>query len=290
MSLFSDRVNLLDNPNAPRIGFAARLANKSVRTKYQLVLVEGPQAMRELLLHAPMAVKDIYVDVNLAGGPLKELVSLARQVTDFVHPCTPETFRAITRDGQGICAVVNKALLPMAEVDEVSLPEAGMVVILARIQDPGNVGTMIRLADAFGAQAVYLTAGTVDPTSPKVIRAAAGSTFHLPIITGQFSEIVSPLKKSGYQVFGTSGNASFTLDELLDRSQCSPSELSRPNLVESVAWVLGNEAKGMSDDEQELCDQLVSIPMYGLAESLNVASAAAILTSSTARIQARNQV
>ncbi|OKL49228.1 TrmH family RNA methyltransferase [Boudabousia marimammalium] len=275
-SLFSERVDLLDNPTAGRVSFVAHLSNRKARSKYEQLLVEGPQAVRELVRFAPAAVRDVYVDVELVKHHHDLLVE-ARKITDFVHPCTRQVVNAMSSDAQGICAVANLEQLPIVSAEQFAAPSNELIMVLARIQDPGNAGTMIRVADAFGAQAVYATSGTVDMTSPKVVRASAGSAFHLPIVTGQFSDLVSALRRDGYQVFGTAVQATLTLDELLaSRSQ---------SLQGPVALVFGNEARGLAEDERELCDELLSIPMYGEAESLNVATAAAVITSAVARVR-----
>ncbi|MBV7363811.1 RNA methyltransferase [Actinomycetaceae bacterium TAE3-ERU4] len=240
------------------------------------MLVEGPQAVRELVSYYPQAVRDIYVDVNLAATSLREIVEQARKTTDFVHPCTSAVVDAISRDAQGICAVAELSKLSFATADTYE-PQPGVALLMARVQDPGNVGTIIRVGDAFGASTVFASSGSADLTSPKVIRSTAGSAFHLNLVTGQFSDLIKPLKNAGYKVIGTSGSAELSLDDLLD----SELDMLKGNLV----WVMGNEARGLSEDEAELCDYLVRIPLVGKAESLNVASAAAVVMSATARVR-----
>ena len=276
VSLFSDRVDLMDNPTASRVSYVARLAGKRNRAKYSQILVEGPQSVAELIRFAPAAIRDIYVDTQLVATH-RQLLEQARTVTDFVHPCTRAVVDAMSSDAQGLCAVAEIEHLPVVAAEQIEPPANGLVMVLARIQDPGNAGTMIRLADAFGADLVYATTGTVDVLSPKVVRASVGSLFHLPLATGQFSDVVAPLKRAGYTVVGTAASADISLDELLTQE---------PDLVRGpLAVVFGNEARGLAEDEIELCDRLLSIPMYGHAESLNVASAAAVVTSAVARLR-----
>ncbi|OKL47561.1 hypothetical protein BSR29_03875 [Boudabousia liubingyangii] len=284
--LFSDRVDLMDNPKANRVGFVSRLARRQTRQKYGLALVEGPQAVRELIRFQPSAIRDLYVDLEMASGTYRELVLAAREVTDFVHPCTRQVVDHMSSDAQGIVAVAELEKLPFHPVEQLQL-DAGMAVLLARVQDPGNAGTMVRLADAFGAQAVLASAGTADLSSPKVLRSAVGSSFHLPTYTGQFSDLVVPLKKAGFKILGTSGEGAISFDDLIDAATLGTDPELAPVLEGPLVWVFGNEAKGLAPDEAELCDYLVSIPMYGQAESLNVASAAAVVLSGTARIRHR---
>ena len=153
--------------------------------------------------------------------------------------------------------------------------------MLAQGRDPGNVGTIIRTADAFGAVGVVAVAGTVDASSPKVVRSSAGSVFHIPVcVVPSFADARALIHGRSAALLGTSGGAgSLSLSDLLVQGVSARSRLSQ-----SHAWVFGNEARGLSGDEMRLC-ALVSIPMTGDAESLNVASAAAtcLFASQTVR-------
>ncbi|MFS0574926.1 RNA methyltransferase [Sporosarcina sp. 179-K 3D1 HS] len=131
------------------------------------------------------------------------------------------------------------------------------------VQDPGNVGTMIRTADAAGMDAVILGKGSADPYNPKTVRSAQGSHFHIPVIKGELSEWVDRAKQSGLLVIGTG------LQNAVDHSEIGPQE--------AFALIVGNEGSGVSEELLEKTDQTVKIPMYGKAESLNVAVATGIL-------------
>jgi rRNA methylases len=138
----------------------------------------------------------------------------------------------------------------------------GTIVVLPKAQDPGNAGTIVRAADAFGAAGVVACVGTVDLTSPKVIRMSTGSVFHLGIREGMvFEQAIEQAKASGLMVCGTAMEG--------EPLTALPGDTN-------IAWVFGNEAKGLSEEEKSLCDRLVSIPMSGNAESLNVSVAAGI--------------
>lgn len=278
MSSFAERLTVLDNPRADRVRRVSGLVGRSARSRSGLMLVEGPQAVRELAAHRPDAVRDVYVRED-AWQTHADVVDAARRATRWVHPVTAEVSTAMSGDSQGICAV--------ASVDAISreLPEPSVgetIVVIAQGRDPGNVGTIIRTADAFGAVGVVVVAGTVDASSPKVVRSSAGSVFHIPVcVVASFTDARTLVHGRSAALLGTSGGAgSLSLSDLLVQGLSARSRLSQ-----SHAWVFGNEARGLSGEEMRLCDALVSIPMAGEAESLNVASAAAtcLFASQTVR-------
>ncbi len=144
-------------------------------------------------------------------------------------------------------------------------------VILEDVQDPGNVGTIIRTADAAGFDLVLCSEKTADIYSGKVLRAAMGSVFHLPVIqTDHLKEVVIELKKKGLFLMGSSLKGCIKMPDGLGEQS-------------SAGLILGNESKGMSEDLALLCDVLYKIPMYGHAESLNVSVASGILMYDLAR-------
>ena len=163
MSSFAERLTVLDNPRADRVRRVSGLVGRSARSRSGLMLVEGPQAVRELAAHRPDAVRDVYVRED-AWQTHADVVDAARRATRWVHPVTAEVAAALSGDSQGICAV--------ASVDAISreLPEPSVgetIVVIAQGRDPGNVGTIIRTADAFGAVGVVVVAGTVDASRPQ---------------------------------------------------------------------------------------------------------------------------
>ena len=146
--------------------------------------------------------------------------------------------------------------------------------MLAEAQDPGNAGTIIRTADAAGADAVVLMRGSVDATNPKVVRSTAGSLFHLPVLRGAgLEEVLEALDGAGLAVLAADGSGPVSLfdaDELL----------ARP-----CAWLFGNEARGLSPEALERAEAVVSVPVLGAAQSLNVAAAAAVCLYASVRAQ-----
>ena len=152
------------------------------------------------------------------------------------------------------------------------------MTVLAHARDPGNVGTVIRSSDAAGVGGVVLTDASVDPLNPKAVRASAGSLFHLPVVTGpSVVDLLPALQRAGLRVLAADGSAERDLDDLLDDGS-----LARP-----TAWVFGNEAWGLPESTRALCDEVVKVPIHGRAESLNLATAAAVCLYASARAQRR---
>jgi TrmH family RNA methyltransferase len=144
------------------------------------------------------------------------------------------------------------------------------VVVAAEIRDPGNAGSLIRVADAAGADAVVFAGDTVDPLNPKAVRASVGSHFHLPVIVERdLDAVFSALVAAGVTILAADGGGD--------------AELFSTDLTGPVAWVMGNEAHGLPEEVRQLSSRLVSIPIHGAAESLNLATAAAVCLYETAR-------
>lgn len=160
-------------------------------------------------------------------------------------------------------------------------PRPWLGAVLVGLQDPGNVGTLIRTADAAGAQGVALTPGTVDPWSPKVVRSAAGSHFHLPVITGvTMRDLQAHKLELGFQLLAAHGYATMSIDDLTHAQPDAP-----VSLAESTVWLFGHEAHGLSEEDLAAADAAVAIPLYGQAESLNVSVAGAVCLYASAMAQ-----
>ncbi|SDN17057.1 RNA methyltransferase, TrmH family [Actinomyces ruminicola] len=294
---------ILDNPAATRITRVAGLARRSARDKHRRFAVEGPQGVREAVRHAADYVLDVYLTQEAARAHA-DIAEAAAAAGLYTHLVTPEVMAAMSADAQGVLAVVStdavvappesgdggggaEAAAPVTESDaareadalagaalEAALSGARLVAVLTETQDPGNAGTIIRAADAAGADAVVLLKGSVDPTNPKVVRATAGSLFHLPVLTGvTLEKATAALRAAGLRLLAADGHGTISLFD-------AEAELAAPS-----AWLLGNEARGLAPEALEAADTVVSIPIYGRAESLNVASAAAICLYASARVQ-----
>ncbi len=163
---------------------------------------------------------------------------------------------------------------PVAPLDDVLAARPRLLVWLVEPNDPGNVGTVIRTADAAGADAVLL-AGGADPFGGKSVRASAGSVFHLPIVECAAEHGLAAAGRAGLATFATSGAGEVDLDQLLDAGR----------LAAPAVWLFGTEAHGLPADVLAAADARVRIPIHGRAESLNLAAAAAVCLYASARAQ-----
>lgn len=252
-----------------RVKHARRLAARAYRADQREFLAEGPQAVREALA-TPGAAREVFataavtehhvdlVDAARSGGVAWHVVTddVVESVADTVHP-------------QGVvarCAMLDRPLTAMLD------RSPGFVVVCADIRDPGNAGAVIRCADAAGADGVVLVGDSVDPYNPKSVRATVGSIFHVPLaIERDIPSALALLQAAGLQVLAADGRGEVGLfDADLD--------LARP-----TAWLMGNEAWGLPASTRQLADRIVAVPIYGRAESLNLATAAAVCLYATAR-------
>ena len=265
---------VLNNPASARISRVAGLSRRNVRTKHRRFLVEGPQGVREAIRHASERVLDVYL-TEPAVERYSEIWDEAVAAELYVHVTSEQVMDAMSTDAQGVLAVVAIEEASGSEALVTALDGARLVAVLTQAQDPGNAGAIIRAADAAGADAVVLVRGSVDPTAPKVVRSTAGSLFHLPVVTGvALDDAVAALHEAGLTVLAADGRGDFDLFE-------AESLLEVPS-----AWLLGNEARGLPAEALSRADAVVSIPIYGKAESLNVAAAAAVCLYTSARAQA----
>ena len=265
---------VLTNLGSARVSRVAGLSRRNVRNKHRRFLVEGPQGVREAVRHASDRVLDVYLTesaVERHADIWEETVAAEL----YVHVTSEQVMDAMSADAQGVLAVVATEEATGSEALAAALEGARIVAVLTQAQDPGNAGTIIRAADAAGADAVVLVRGSVDPTAPKVVRSTAGSLFHLPVVTGvALDDAVAALHEAGLTVLAADGRGDFDLFD-------AESLLEAPS-----AWLLGNEAHGLPSETLSRADAVVSIPIYGKAESLNVAAAAAVCLYASARAQA----
>ncbi len=252
---------------------ARRLLRRKDRLDAGEFLAEGRQAVSEAL-SAGDTVRRLLVSAT-AVDTHQDLLTLAVGAGAPVASVPDRTFGELTDTvtTQGILAVCRAVDVPLAEALN---PQARLIVFCDQVRDPGNLGTVIRCADAFGADAVLISTDAVDLYNPKTVRASTGSIFHLPITVGvELSEAGATARAAGLAVFGADGAADCSVDDL-----ATSGELAKP-----VMWVLGNEAWGLTDDHAALLDRLVALPLYGRAESLNLSTAAAVLLYATATAQ-----
>lgn len=247
------------------------LSRRQVRARYGQFVAEGPQSVREAVTHRPDLVRDLYLTPS-AARRYADLVDRADQARLQVHEASEAVLAAMadTPSPQGLLAVCE---VPEATVDDVLAAGPQLVCVLTSVRDPGNAGTVLRAADAAGADAVVISDGSVDVWSPKVVRATAGSLFHLPVVVGGTpADIVEGLRGAGIRALAADAGGRTALgDPGLD--------LRSPH-----AWVLGNEAWGLPAPLRDLCDEVVSVPIYGRAESLNLAMAATVCLYASAGV------
>jgi RNA methyltransferase, TrmH family len=255
---------------SPRVKAARQLAKRAFRDRARAFLAEGPQAVREAL-----AAGDVLTELFVTGQGRDRHPELAEQaaaqgapVYEVSGEVMAELAQTITPQGVlGVCRFVDQ---PLSAITAVA---PRLVAVLANVRDPGNAGTVLRTADAAGAGGVVFAAASVDPYNSKCVRSSAGSIFHLPVVAGhELSAALAGLRAAGLQVLAGDGSASVLLDG------ADGPDLSRP-----TAWLFGNEAWGLPEELRQLADEVIAVPIYGRAESLNLAAAAAVCLYASAR-------
>lgn len=225
-----------------------KLHTKKYRVKTNSFLIEGYHLIEEALKSGWVIEMIIVQD----GIELPDWLAQQRYQLVDQH-----VFAAIsqTEAPQGIAAVV--------KIKDASAPSGDYLLLLDQVQDPGNLGTMIRTADAAGFSQVVLGKGTVDVYNDKVIRASQGSIFHIPIIEADLLEFIPALQNQTYTVLASALEQAVAYDAVGE--------------FDKVALIMGNEGSGIAPEILELADKRIKIPIYGQAESLNVSIAAGIL-------------
>jgi RNA methyltransferase, TrmH family len=254
-------------PKSAKVVAARRLRRASARRAEGLFLVEGPQAVGAAI--AAGALTDLFVAESVFDRH-RPLVASAdvpvHLVTDTAAASLSET---VTPQG-----LVGVAVLPGHRLADLARP--WLVAVCVAAGDPGNAGTVIRTADAAGADAVVFTDDSVDPFGGKCVRASAGSLFHLPVLVERgWDTAAAALRSRGCRIIATSGRAARDLDT----AACA-GELDVP-----TAWLFGNEARGLSAPTLASADVALRVPVYGQAESLNLAVATALCLYASARAQ-----
>lgn len=251
-----------------RVKAARELARRRVRDRRGLFLAEGWKALEAA------RERDLVVEVFATQAAAAEHAELLAGLA--VHPVDDRAMAALADavTPQGLVAVCRHADVPATEL--LTRPPGSQLVICADVRDPGNAGTVIRTADAAGARGVLLAGDSVDPHNPKAARATVGSLFRLPIArVADPAEAVAAAREAGYLVLAADGAGEVSLFE-------AGGLLARP-----VAWLFGNEAWGLPSALAATADHRVAIPILGRAESLNLATAAAVCLYATAAAQAR---
>ncbi|SIR66025.1 RNA methyltransferase, TrmH family [Microbacterium sp. RURRCA19A] len=263
--------DVLENPRSPRVRAVAKLSKRAARQETGLFLLEGPQAAREALAWASESVLELYATPS-ALEKHSDVRDAAVDAGVDLQYTTEAVLDAMadTVTPQGIVAVARQS--PTA-LKDILAGEPTLLAICEEVRDPGNLGTIIRAADAAGADAVILTGRTVDLYNPKVVRSTTGSLFHLPVAVDlDLADVVERVHDAGLRVVAADvGGEDFVA--------------SRGLLGEPTAWLFGNEARGLDESALAHADLSLRLPIYGRAESLNLATAASVCLYETAFAQ-----
>jgi TrmH family RNA methyltransferase len=258
---------------SPRVKAARQLAKRAFRQRSRAFLAEGPQSVA-----AALRLPGVLTRLFVTGPASSRYAGLVRQATGqgaAVHTVSGEVMAELAQTvaPQGVLAVCRFLDVPLADLAGAS---PRLVAVLANVRDPGNAGTVLRTADAAGADGVIFAEASVDPYNSKCVRSAAGSLFHLPVVAGAPLPVVAAaLRSAGVRLLAADGGARRRLDELDAAGQ----------LRGPTAWLFGNEAWGLPAELAALADDSVAVPIYGQAESLNLAAAAAVCLYASALTQ-----
>lgn len=239
------------------------LHRKKDRWAKNSFFVEGVRGVEDCIKSGIRVEYLVYSDMLLSTNGGQQLLEEISYKDYKIYYISDKLFKEVsdTEKPQGILAVVK---LHLKDIKEALLEKNNFLVLLDRIQDPGNLGTIIRTADAFGANGVIVTEGCVDVFNPKTIRSTMGSIFHVPIIYyGCIKEAIRDLKAYNIKIITTSLAAKKYSYEI--------------DFNTSFSLVIGNEASGVSEEVIEASDSLIKIPMTGQAESLNAAIASSVI-------------
>ncbi len=228
------------------------------RRDAHLYVVEGPRMCAEIPLGQAEAV---YISESFAKRPEAKAFAESGNAATV----SDDVFRVMadTQNPQGILALVRQASYTIDDLFPGG-SDAALILILEHVQDPGNLGTIVRSAEGAGVSGIVMDDKTADIYSPKVIRSTMGSIFRVPFIrTAGLSDDVKYLRSRGVNIFAADVRGAADYD--------------KADYTKSSAFMIGNEAAGLSDEMLALCDERVRIPILGKVESLNAAVAASIL-------------
>jgi RNA methyltransferase, TrmH family len=242
------------------VSAAVKLHRHVGRRRARRFLAEGPNLVQAALARG--LVREVFVTEPAKQRHASLLAALVGRQELPVHLVTERAAKALsdTVTPAGLVAVCE---IPATGLEDVLAAAPRLVAVAVEISEPGNAGTVIRIADAMGAAAVILGGHSVDPYNGKCLRASAGSIFSIPVVpVGDAVAALTALRGGGLQVLATTVDGEARLDEV--------------GLAAPTAWLFGPESHGLSAEIADQADHRVRIPMSGGAESLNVAAAAAI--------------
>ncbi len=256
-------MNYITSSNNPLVKEVKLLKFRKHREDRGLFFIEGTRFVEEAVKEKTRIQKLFISDELYESGAAEGLLSDRYNIGYEIYILAKKLFKEIsdTENPQGILAVIESDYFPIGRLLS---GEISFLVLLDSIQDPGNMGTIIRTADAAGVQGIIASKGCVDPYNPKVLRATMGSVFHIPVcLSADLAQTALTLKARGFKIYASHPEGSADYFDI-------------PSWTNS-AVVIGNEANGISDDVARCADLLVKIPMAGRAESLNASVAGALL-------------
>ncbi|VBB08763.1 trna/rrna methyltransferase spou type [Lucifera butyrica] len=258
------------SPQNPLVKMAASLKQKKNRDKYGLFAVEGSRLAEEALKSGWPVEYCFFTAEDSQNERAGKIIEMLQSRSCRMLQISRSLYDKIsdTEQGQGVILLIKKR---QADIKAVfNNKETSLLIVLDELQDPGNVGTVIRTADAAGCDGVILTPGCADLFSGKTIRASMGSLFHLPVVEAMpKSAVISMLREKKIKLAATALNDADIYFEA--------------DLRDSLAIILGNEGQGVSDEMLSAAAVKLHIPLYGQAESLNVAASAAVILYEAAR-------
>ncbi len=252
-------MDIIKSKDNSKIKYVRLLNSKKGRDEENAFIVEGIKFVNEAINENSHIMYLIFSESALKKTEIKELYNFSLESGTEAVICEDNVFNsaADTINSQGVLAVI-KSKKNIKAIDEYKF-----AIMCDRIQDPGNLGTIIRTADAFGPAAVILNRGCVDVYNPKVVRASAGAIFRVPFIHADSDEeIIKQLKESGYIIISTVVDSQYSFNDI--------------DMTEKICVVIGNEGQGVSREIAESSHMRITIKMTGRAESLNVSIAAGI--------------
>ena len=251
------KLPMITSLSNPLVKQARALHQKKTRNETGLFLVEGIHHVGEAF-EAGWKIESVLYASGLLTSPFAH--DLISRLSFQPQPVTPQVMESMAdkENPQGIIAIVRQRKMALKELQPVT-----RAVALVSPQDPGNVGTILRTLDAVGADALFLLEGGVELYHPSVVRASMGTIFWKPVVQTSFNEFLGWARDGKYQLIGTSAKA----------------DMDHRSLTRKEPWVLvlGNEQKGLSQEQAAACDVTVSLPMKGRVSSLNLAVAAGVL-------------
>lgn len=288
---------LIDNPHSERVRRLVALGRGNSHD-FKRFLVEGPQSVREAVRYASDSISDIYVTKDACinneeetnqSSSLQAIIKEALSKDLYVHPVESSIMQKISSDSQGIVAVSDAQFLDETYLgefknlqksvrteDSVLAGNANNPLLIAacwQVRDPGNAGAIIRVADVAGCNAVVFVDDCVSRWNTKLVRSTAGSLFHLPVVQLSVQDWFSYVKKANIRViaadiYGTDQLKPVPFPKILANTELAGS---------SLAILFGNEARGLPQEILQQVDNISIIPIYGKAESMNLATSAAVM-------------